>query len=72
MYRISGGLSGGRSSDCCGLVAGVGVGIDVPFSARVWLVFVFSNPWLSLVLGLGLVVVFGWAGERAGRNVSER
>jgi hypothetical protein len=43
---------------------GPGIGIDVPFSVNVWLVFVFSYPWFSLVLGLGLVIVFGWAAWR--------
>src|SRR5712692_2595190 len=42
-------------------------GIDLPFS-KVWLVFVFSYPWFSLVLGLGLVIVFGWAAWRLARG----
>jgi len=46
---------------------GPGVGIDLPFS-KVWLVFVFSYPWFSLVLGLGLVIVFGWAAWRLARG----
>jgi hypothetical protein len=33
------------------LFLGPGVGIDVPFPAKVGLVFVFSHPWFSLVLG---------------------
>ena len=33
------------------LFLGPGVGIDVPFSAKVGLVFVFSHPWFSRVLG---------------------
>jgi hypothetical protein len=51
---------------------GPGVGIDLPFSlahsAKVWLGFVFSYPWLSIVLGLGLVIVFGWAAWRLARG----
>jgi hypothetical protein len=45
---------------------GQGVGIDLPFS-KAWLVFVFSYPWASLVLGLGLVIVFGWTAWRLAR-----
>jgi hypothetical protein len=52
---------------------GPGVGIDLPFSlgpsAKVWLVFVFSYPWFSLVLGLGLVIVFCWAAWRLARGL---
>jgi hypothetical protein len=48
---------------------GPGVGIDLPFSAKVWPVFVFSYPWFSLVLGLGLVIVFGWAAWRLARGL---
>ena len=48
---------------------GLGVGIDLPFSARVWLVFVFSHLWLSLVLGLALVFVSGWAAWRLTRSL---
>jgi hypothetical protein len=51
------------------LFLGPGVGIDVPFSAKVWLVFVFSYPWFSLVLGLGLVIVFGWAAWQLARGL---
>jgi hypothetical protein len=51
------------------LFLGSGVGIDVLFSARVWLVFVFSNAWFSLVLGLGMVIVFGWAVWRLARGM---
>jgi hypothetical protein len=51
---------------------GPGVGIDLPFSlarsAKVWLVFVFSNPWFSLVLGLGMGIGFGWATWRLART----
>ena len=46
---------------------GQGVGIDLPFS-KAWLVFVLSYPWSSLVLGLGLVIVFGWAAWRLARG----
>lgn len=48
---------------------GPGVGIDVPFPAKVWLVFVFSNPWFSLALGMGMVIVFGWAAWRLARGL---
>jgi hypothetical protein len=48
---------------------GPGIGIDLPFSAKVWLVFVFSYPWFSLVLGLGLVIVSGWAAWRLARGL---
>jgi hypothetical protein len=51
------------------LFLGSGVGIDVPFSARVWLVFVFSNPWFSLIFGLGLIIVFGSAAWRLARGL---
>jgi|HubBroStandDraft_6_1064221.scaffolds.fasta_scaffold1929741_1 hypothetical protein len=50
------------------LFLGQGVGIDVPFP-KVWLVFVFSYPRFSLVLGLGLVIVFGWAAWRLARGL---
>jgi hypothetical protein len=33
------------------LFFGPGIGIDVPSPAKVGLVFVFSHPWFSLVLG---------------------
>jgi hypothetical protein len=43
-----------------------GVGIDLPFSldlsAKVWRIY--SYPWFSLVVGLGLLIVFGWASWR--------
>jgi hypothetical protein len=51
------------------LFLGPGIGIDLPFSAKVWLVFVFSNLWFSLVLGLALVFVSGWAAWRLARDL---
>jgi hypothetical protein len=51
------------------LFLGPGVGIDLPISAKVWPVFVFSYPWPSFVLGLGLVIVFGWAAWRLARGL---
>ena len=51
------------------LFLGPGVGIDVPSPAKVWLIFVFSYPWFSLVLGLGLTIVFGWAAWRLARGL---
>jgi hypothetical protein len=51
------------------LFLGPGIGIDVPFSAKVGLVFVFSHPWFSVVLGLGMVIVFGWAAWRLARGL---
>src|SRR5277367_1252869 len=48
-----------------------GVGIDLPFSldlsAKVWRIY--SYPWFSLVFGLGLLVVFGWASRRLARGL---
>jgi hypothetical protein len=46
---------------------GSGIGIDLPFS-KAWFVFVFSYPWFSLVLGSGLVIVFGWSAWRLARG----
>jgi len=51
------------------LFLGLGVAIHVPFSAKVWLGFSFSHPWFSLVVGLGLVNVLGWAAWRLARGL---
>ncbi len=48
----------------------LGLGIDIPrFWARSGKVFlVYAHPWLSLFIGLGLLIVFGWAAWRLARG----
>ena len=42
-------------------VLGQGVGIALPSSLMRSAMVAYSHPWLSLVIGLGLLIVFGLA-----------
>ena len=46
---------------------GKGIGIALPSSLMRSAMVVYSHPWFSLVIGLGLLIVFGLAARRLAR-----